>query len=253
VDRWFLPAGAYPEEIYDASVIPPSLLDFAPTLTVQPDGVMITSQFGMQYGARYFADPVQDTGRTNPLGAIKPVTRIALTCCLRLPHPVSMYKLRDGVASWEEAKRRKRIYIPNAQLWLCAPNAIYDLQQSDVTADGYVPLRGCLGSTTLPAVLRDDRPFLARYYELAWRWYLSPRKRMHVAMKFCGLMPFTYSSSGGAPYASTGLYPQLGQYVTEIASNGITYPVGTVVTSVLYDHQLGTTTWETDYFDLEFR
>lgn len=251
-DRWFLPAGQLPSVINDEKIYPQGLQEFQPTLTVHPDGIQCYSQAAMDLGLRYIADPAQDASRTdaNKVGAYIPVTRLAFTVGLRLPHRMRQFKLGATATSWQDAKRRKSIYVQNAHLWLCAPNAIYDLKQTDPTKYGYEPLRGCLGATTEPAILRDDRPLLARYFELAWRWYLYPRRRVVVGMAFCGFQGF-YFDVGGTP--TIGNYPKLGDFIATLRANGHDYDVGTVITSILYDHQKYTTAWETDWFDLEFR
>jgi len=252
VDRWFLPAGQLPSVVRDEKIYPQGLQEFQPTLTVHPDGIQCYSQAAMDLGLRYVADPAQDSARVpaNQVSAYIPVTRLAFTVALRLPHRLKMAKLGDTVTSWTDARRRKSVYIQNAHLWLCAPNAIYDLKQTDPTVYGWEPLRGCLGSTTGPAILRDDRPLLARYFALTWKWYLYPRRRITVGMAFCGFQGFLYDEAGTP---TVGYYPKLGDYIDILRANGKEYPVGTVITSIHYDYQKNTTTWETDWFDLEFR
>jgi hypothetical protein len=253
-DRWFLPAGQLPAVVYDEKIYPQGLQEFQPTLTVHPDGIQCYSQAAMDLGLRYIADPAQDAARPDAksIGAYIPVTRLAFTVCLNLPHRLRMAKKADTVTDWSDARRRKSVYVQNCHLWLCSPNAIIDLKQTDPTKYGWEPQRGCLGATTAPAILRDDRPLLARYYELAWRWYLYPRRRITVGMSFCGLLDFNYYvTDPDTPLV--GRYPKLGDFIDTLRANGKEYPVGTVITSVLYDHQQLTTTWETDWFDLEFR
>ena len=257
-DRWFLPGGQLPQVVTNEKVYPQRLGDFfSPSVTVQPDGIITMAEAATRAGVRIIGDPVQDESEDtdNKLGSVIPITRLAMTVGLRLPHRVFMASFNYGTTQWPTSRKRKVIYIENTHLWLVAANCIYDLSQTDVdliNAQGYSPMRNALGSTdSAPAIVRDDRPLLARYHALASEWYLNPRTKVTFGAQMCGFLNYTYELDGYIAFPD--IYPQLGQFIDQIYIDGSAEPVGTCVTSVEYDHQAFTTRWETDYFDLDMK
>jgi hypothetical protein len=264
-DTWFLPGGQLPQVVTDQKVYPKTLGDyFSPSVTVQPDGIICKNSNSQNGGIRVFSDPVLDatvTAANSQLEANLPVCRLAFTVGIRLPHRLYFMTQNGGGTPWTiaTARKRKEIYIENANLWLAAPNCIFDLSQTSDSTEGYAPVRGALGTDPTaadvssngspPAVLRDDRQFVYRYHVLASKWYLSPRSRLSYAMKFCAFLPFTWVKSGTN---TTGQHPKLGDFIEGTVADGTSVlPVGTVVTRLYYDHQRQISKTETDYFDLE--
>lgn len=256
-DFWYLPGGQLPQNVTDERVLPQTLSDyFSPAVTVQPDGIICKNSNSQNGGIRVISDPVADVslGVGYVLGANLPVTRLAFTVGLKMPHTLYFANFATGVTDWQHARKRKTIYIENANLWLAAPNCIYDLSQTSDGLNGYAAVRGAAGGTIsglvgTPGVLRDDRPMVYRYHVLASAWYLNPRSRLRYSMRFCTDLPFTYLKSGAG---TTGQHPKLGQYIQQVYADSPTaLIVGTIVTSVEYRHQEGISTVETDFFDLE--
>jgi hypothetical protein len=258
-DFWYLPAGQLPAVVTTEVSNPLELQDWwSPSLTVQPDGIVCKNVSAQNHGLRVISDPVADAANLlndQYMGAQIPVTRIAFTVGLRLPHRMWFASFGSDITNWTQARKRKVIYIENANLWLASPTCIFDLSQdsADITDQGYAPMRGALLTdpslmNRTPAILRDDRPLVYRYHVIASKWYLAPRSRVVFGMRYCGLLPFTWWN-GSANVQ--GAHPSLGEFIPTMQADGASLPVGTVVTAIHYNHQTQETTWETDWFDLE--
>jgi len=285
-DRWFLPMGEFPDNIVDKFNFRGALGGFNPTIFIQPDSVQLISQQFQDRGLRPFADVARDAtlGANNKLGALYDVTKLAVTLSLRLPYPLkfvaaipslpqvsarlSLYP--GGYKDWQAARRKKTLYVPRAHLWLAHSNIIYDLQQTTITVEGWLAQRLPLGSyADNVVILRDDRDRVQFFFEVARFWYLNldlslpqnqqvarPRKRVSVTQSYCGLLPFQKIDPADGTTLLTDYPPQINDHIDTMFINGDADAsptlVGTNVTSVDYDHQAQTTTWGTDYFDLEF-
>jgi len=270
-DRWFLPFGQLPSTFVDKFNFRAYLGNFNPTVMVQPDSIQVISQQFSDLGLR----PMADTSRegaladANKLGAQYDITRLAITVAVRLP-----YRLRfcsapsvpevnvrlvlypaTGFKDWQKAKRKKTIYVPRAHLWLAHGACIWDLSQTSVTVEGFQALRTPLNATTtaLVGTIRDDRDRVQFFHMVAQYWYLNLRRRIRVAQKYCGLLPFKKLVAG----VDTTDYPvQINDHLNTVYLNGdvdgVPSTVSTNVTSVDYNHQTFETVWGTDYFDLDF-
>lgn len=258
-DRWFLPFGELPATMTD-KFYTSQVAEWQPTISVQADGFMLMSQAYTDRGLRIIADTIRESALgDNALGAIYDASRIAITLGLRLPHRVRMATKRqaDGSQAYVageiiDARRRKIVEVPNLHLWLAHPGCIWDLDQSDIHADhGWKPMRAACGATTAaPGVLRDDRPRLAFYHALAAEWYLNERRRAKWSLNCCGIIADVIDQTSGEETVET--FPKVGNLIDQIDASGALRTVGTAVTAIDYDHQAQRTTWQTDFFDLEF-
>ena len=262
-DRWFLPNGELPSTIPDKFQFITAVGNWSPTLNVYPDAIMVKSDFFTQNGYRVFGSLKRDQALAGPneLDAAFDITALAFTVGIRLPHRL---RLCDSVgvpntpgypastfANWQKARRRKSVYVPNNHLWLADYNCIWDLDQpTDPTAniaEGYLARRGALGATNAgPSILRTDLPRLALYHLAGSAWYLTQRNRAKWTQKYCGLLTFARQ---GFPDDTP---PQLGSFIDTMNLNGIAATINSPITLVDYDHQAQTTSWEIEYFDLEF-
>jgi len=271
-DRWFLPQGQLPSNLTDKFNFRAAIGGFNPSVSVGPDSVQVISQYFTEVGKRVIADTSREEALSAnyKLGALYDVTKLAITIAVRLPYPLRFCSTSDsvpevyarplttypttGFKDWQKAKRKKQIKVPRAHLWLAHGSCIWDLQQTSVTEDGFLAYRNPL---TIPSdsvgTIRDDRDRVQFYHMVAQNWYLNLRRRLGFTQSYCGLIPFTKLVAG----VPTVDYPvQINDHIEKSYQNGDTDVaasiVGTNVTSVDYDHQAQTTTWGTDYFDLEF-
>lgn len=258
-DRWFLPFGELPATIGN-KYYTSQASEWQPTVSVQADGFTLTSQYFSDQGLRLLGDKARESALgSRMLGAAFDVTRFAITLGLRLPHRARFAskanasgELTTVNGSLSDFRRRKRIEVPNLHLWLAHPGCIWDLDQNDIDpAHGWAPKRAAAGGTVgAPGVLRDDRARLAFYHTLASEWYLHPRRRARWTLNRCGLMGQAITQMDGSVTHQD--FPGIGYMIGAINASGQAREVNTVVTAIDYDHQLQRTTWQTDYFDLEF-
>lgn len=71
------------------------------------------------------------------------------------------------------------------------------------------------------------------------------------AINDCGLLPWFIGDPLGGNSQQSIYYPTLGQLVKTIKAAGTSYNVNTPITRVHYDHINGTTTWSTDWQELD--
>lgn len=263
-DRWYPPQGQLPSVITDIK-FSPQAAGFSPEITLQSDALLCLSRGAMDFGSRFFADVAADAALAPDyrLNALYDVTQLAFTMALKMPYRVRLcsttiaddYPSTPGnMKDWRKAVRRRIVYVPNAHLWIIDSKAIYDLNQNDyVDEQGFAPRRGALGSTTsAPGILRDDRERLVIYHTMMVEWYMKPRRRIVVGLKGCGFIPQEMTKTVGVtPSTVTEILPKLGNYIAKLTCAGQTLDVGTLVTSIDYDHQRGETVWTTDWHDLE--
>ncbi|MBA3684964.1 MAG: hypothetical protein H0W72_06955 [Planctomycetes bacterium] len=234
--------------------IGPDAVERRLTIYIGADSIRILSPDDKATGARVIGNTA-----TSGLNSSHNTSTLGVTVALRLPHHVRMmdYGTNESgvVATSSTFKRKLTINHGGLQLWLAAPGCVWDLDQSTLTSEGCTPRRSAMAPTGgLPGVLRDDRPALGLLHALACSWYLSNRRTATWALRACGLLPSFQNVTDTASQASaTVAYPRLGHLVTTIAAGGQTHDVGTPITSVSYDHQRGTTTWATDWSELDFR
>lgn len=270
-DRWFLPVGELPSNVVDKFFFKISLGNFSPTVMIQPDSIRILSQYFTEKGLRVFSSITRDASLVGyyKLGAAYDITQLAITAAIKLPYTLrfcsapSIAEIETrlplypsvGFKDWQKARRKKTIKVPRAHLWLAHAACIWDLAQTSVTVEGYTALRSDVSPTPADGIktIRDDRNRVQFYHMVAQYWYLNLRKRLQFTQTYCGLLPFKKMV---AAVATTDYPVQINDHLETVYQNGdedgAPTVVATNVTSVDYDHQAGTTTWGTDYFDLEF-
>jgi hypothetical protein len=286
-DRWFLPMGELPDMIVDKFNFRTAIGGFNPTMFIQSDSVQLVSQQFQDKGLRPLADVSREAAlaTNNKVGALYDVTQVAVTLSLRLPYPLKFVAAAPSLPDvnarlslypgglykdWQAARRKKTLFVPRAHLWLAHSNILYDLQQANVTDEGWLAQRLPLGSyADNVVILRDDRDRVQFFFEVAKFWYLNldlslpvnqqvvrPRKRISVTQNYCGLLPFQKIDPSDGTTLLTDYPPRINDHIDTMYINGDADAsptlVGTNITSVEYDHQAQTTTWGTDYFDLEF-
>ena len=180
------------------------------------------------------------------LGTVYDYRQLGVTLGIELEDRVRM---ATGVVN--PLRRRKQI-IPNMHLWVANRAATYGY---DPEVNGAYPPQSYCASPT--GILRDDRDELAKKHWLSVAWY-GPTSELSVdkiarrnaswALHCCGDIPSSAAYDGGAC-----VYPTVGQCVLTLTANGQVYPVQTPVSSVVYDNESGTTTWTTDWQDLDFQ
>jgi hypothetical protein len=177
-------------------------------------------------------------------------SQLVFVCSVELPHRVRWVSYRVG-ANKETARRRIVIEHANHHLWLAHPRCVCDLSDAYGTY-GFAPVR-VLSPTYGPYICRDDRIQLAALHALACTWYLEQRRTVRWELRDCGLIDsFEVITDAESGSTSVVAYPQLGQVVNELAAGGQTRTIRTPITSISYDHDTGTTRWETDWQELEF-
>ncbi len=95
--------------------------------------------------------------------------------------------------------------------------------------------------------VRDDRDSLAQLHALAWAWYGAERRTATFQLRDCGLLPSFVQQDTTAV-----TYPQLGDLIGTLTAGGTAWTLNTPVTGVIFDAQDNTTTWLTDWSDLDF-
>lgn len=226
-------------------------------LNCQADGIelLVYNQANSGSGKRTLSD-TSASGITANLDATYNYTALAMTIGLRLPHRVRFYTgLRPDDP---DCKRKATIYHADHHLWLAHPGAIWDLQGTTGSASlGHTPRRAAgAGTPNEPGLLRDDRAALARLHYLAWSWYGADRRAATWAIRDCGLLG-TYLAFQGSTLPTDGTspssftYPSLGKMIDALSANGETHAINTPVTRIAYDHTTGTTTWSTDWSELD--
>lgn len=215
---------------------------FSVQLKIKPDGLLISSSGDQDAGTRKIGKESE-----SGLGSVYDYGKIILTLGFRLPHRMRM------ATGTPYGSRRMVINHSDLHLWLASPGAIWDLTDTAPNSDGCPGKRNAGGVT--PGILRDDRSALARMHALAVAWY-RPRIAGHPvaeirnaswSIRCCGDIPSTEDYDGGGV-----VYPSCGQMVGDLFANGETHAVNTVVSSIAYDNTNGSTTWTTDWQDLDF-
>lgn len=216
------------------------------------------AQLDPGYGLLISYGPDQDDRRATrwfsgipALGGAQPPDQLVLTVGLQLGERVRM---ASGDTS---GRRRLRIEHRGLHLWLAHPGAIWDLDRATSAIAEAPGKRQAAGATVgAPGILRDDRTYLAQLHALTCAWYLADHITATWSLRDCGCLPSfeAATSSDGTPTAIA--YARLGDLVTEITWRdraGLAHasPVATPVTSIAYDHRTGTTTWTTDWAELD--
>lgn len=211
-----------------------------------PDGILLEVGDDQSSGRRFLSGSVSGV----PIGG-EVFNRVVFSVGLRLPHRIRM---ATGVQAL--AAKRMTITHPNIHLWLAHPGAIWSLDDA-VGGATLAPKRNAGGSS--PGILRDDRSQLARLHALAAAWYMpevdqlgavvsGSHRNASWSLRCCGDIPT------GADYDGAGVvYPTLGKVVTFLTANGQRNELNTPVSSTSYDNTNGTTTWTTDWQDLDLR
>ena len=155
-------------------------------------------------------------------------TTLAVTVCVETDEmpKVSLGIFWDGVKS----PTGKTIYItvPGIEVWVVAPDTIYDVVDGEVVYWGDSPLEYVQG--TKP---RDDSAYLLRIAYLAWFWYGQQRAAC------------TFEIANNLKWFSPGDLVRTVWYGTAWER------IGTCVTRVLHDYQENTQTVETGYGELD--
>jgi hypothetical protein len=180
--------------------------------------------------------------------ASRTITEASLTFTLglRMPQRPRIVSAISGTV-----RRRRTIRMDGCDLWVAHPGCIWALDLTSENADGYTAKRttGTITTGVEGRVLKDDRATMARAHYLAWEWYRSDTSRCAVsyAIRDCGLLP-TWTDISGTDRA----YAKLGQMLTSLTAAGQTYTPNTPITRVEYDNGTGTTTWHTDWQELDY-
>lgn len=261
-DKWFYTD--IPQGVSDSNQYWAKWSSFNPQVSVAPDQITcvgLNSEF-----SRMFGDLTYDAAHSTKLATQFNVTALAFTVTLRMPHKIRFLTAEAGSPVISDAnsamngqvdttrlKRIRSIKVPGANLWLAHPQTIWDLDFTSQDENGVTAKRAPLNATSsVPAILRDDRGRVQRAHLIAAEWYLKFRSRIRVGQQFCGLMPYTRNKTGGT---FQDVPPTLNDYIFSIYANAKTvgggYAVDTVITQVDYDHQANITIWTTDYFDIE--
>jgi len=215
-------------------------------------GIMVTHSGDDGAGTRMFSDTT--SSGLAPSGATHyNYSDLVLVVGLRLPHRV---RLASGDPN---GKKRGRLVHPDHHLWLAPAGSIWDVNTATGSSSaGYgVRRRACSGNVSDPGLLRDDRLALAGLHALAWAWYGpgTVRRSAEWSIRDCGLRG-TYEAVTGTSISSTDTpetktYPTLGKLITTITANGQEHTINTPVTRIAYDNTTGTTSWSTEWAELE--
>jgi hypothetical protein len=209
-----------------------------------PDGFLITVSEDLDNGLRLIGD--KDVSN---LASSHNYEDVVMTIGFRLSHRVRM-------ASGDEIKPRKKIITYNdIHLWLAAPNAIWDIDSAN---EDNRASPGRRNSGTDPIIIRDDRDTLARLHALSIAWYgplkTSNGNNSSVHRNASWTLRCNGDIASSTDYDGGGVvYPKCGQVVTFLTANGQRYELNTPVSSIVYDNTNGTTTWTTDWQDLDLK
>lgn len=99
-----------------------------------------------------------------------------------------------------------------------------------------------------PTKIRDDRRQLAVVKALADQWYTVERQSATWSLMCQG-----FHGSWTDTVAGSVDYPKLGQLVDTLAHSGKVDTIKTPITSIMYDHREGRTTWLTSWAQGDFR
>jgi hypothetical protein len=225
------------------------------TINVSKDGILIHSPSDLSDAGAYRT--VGDTTKSG-LGSFYNFNQIGCTVGLRMPHRVRFATYgtdANGTTLTSQSVRRRLTITHNGlHLWVASAGAIWDVDAARLSSRGIPGKRtACGGSADSPGILRDDRGALAVRHALACAWYLQQRRTAQWSLKACGFLPsFVNVTDFSTNSRTTVTYPTLGKVVTSIAANGQVNDVNTPITSITYDNQSGTTTWATDWAELDF-
>jgi hypothetical protein len=220
-----------------------SKLNFPLQYKIMPDGFLITCSNDQENGTR----AIGDTGEAG-LSSLYDYDSVVMTLGFRVAHRVRM------ATGSPTGARRMIITHPNIHLWLSSAGAIWDLDDADAPDDGAYPAKRNAGGSS-PGILRDDRSALARLHAMAVAWY-RPRlpgvpdaivRNASWSLRCCGDIPSSTDYDGGSV-----IYPTCGKVVRYLYANGQQLSLNTVCSSVSYDNTSGTTTWTTDWQNLDF-
>lgn len=205
-------------------------------------------QAGSDAGARFFGDTTKDS-----LKSVYDYTRMVLSVGLQLSHRV---RVATGAAKPTgggnygptDTPRRKSLYFQGIHLWLADYKAIWSFNYlTAVTYHRLPAFRAAAGGTSdTPGITRDDRDALAAMHALAWNWYSISHRTAQWELRDCGLLPSWTDSVAGSVN-----FPTVGKLVTSIICAGNTYGINSPITRCVYNAKRGTTTWFTDWADLD--
>ncbi len=224
------------------------------TCHIKRDAIHLEFGNDEKSGYRLFSDTSNSS-----LGAFFNTNQLGITVALELPHRVRLYSIVGLYTANLGVRNVKRVQVDEAHLWLASEGAIWDLDFTIASGDGYAGKRlACKNSVSggLPGILRDDRARVALIHHLACAWYLQEHQPANWTLRACGLLPnFMVSSTNDQEVGIEGTtpktYPLLGQLVTTLAANGQTATINAPITGILYKHQEQTTTWSTDWWVLD--
>ena len=118
--------------------------------------------------------------------------------------------------------RQLHLHVPEAYLDYLVPGTIVGVKAGE------------LQKTALGGYLRDDRKRLQDIARMAFAWYGTTRRILHLS--FRGI--------------TTGF--SVGHLITSIGTGGFSETVNTAITSITYDLQSGTTSLHTQFGELDF-
>ncbi len=217
-------------------------LSYGVQFKIMPDGFMLLCADDQATGLRKLGDD------DSSLQQDRRFDSAVFTVGFRLPHRVRMASGKPNGA------RRMVITHRDIHLWLSHPSAIWKLDDTNSdNAPAYPPKR--IGGSSY-SIIRDDRSALARLHALAAAWYLPTRnssgqeqfkhRNASWSLRCCGDIPSSTAYDGGGV-----VYPTLGKVVHLLKANGEHIECNSVVSSISYDNTNGTTTWTTDWMDLD--
>lgn len=204
------------------------------SLRIQNDSIWVTNSSDESDGVR----TVESIGKDH----------VAVTVALELP-----FRAMCKVGS--TGSRIKKLAMPGRQLWLGHAGAIWGLDNSTVASGFSTPRRQVLtAGAALPAILRDDRDTLAYAATVGYEWHGSSigRRVAKWSLRCCGLFDSFMVDNETGVGQSDVLYPTLGKHVTTINAGGTTWQINTNITAISYDNTTGTTSWQTDFWELDF-
>lgn len=216
------------------------------TLHVDGNEVWLTSPEYEKNGQRIIAS-------NSGLGPSYAPSAVVVTVAIDCPTPLRMATAANG-KSRDTARTKKTISAPGLTLWQADAGAIYDL-----TTAGAGQRSACRTGTG-KGILRDDRLTLCAIHQLAARWYGLPvdtfageaRRSASWSLRCGGLTgSFAVVNADGTDNGTVS-YPPIGYVVHYLYANGSRYELNTPITRIRYDHVTGTTTWTTDWQELDF-
>lgn len=181
-----------------------------------------------------------DSGNSRMLSALGAEGLIFVTG-IRLPQrPYAFVSRVGGVTG---ISRIKNIYVKDAHLWTAHEGCILGLDSDGAPIYPARTVGDGLDALSL-TIARDDRLRLRNIARQAAQYYLITRRKGSYSLRCGGI--------AGSDPDTGATWPKLGQIISTVSRAGIVRDWKTPVTRIAYSHDLGLTTWTTDFSDREF-